>query len=89
VLDAIEAGPKPGVRYTSSRTGTAKRWAGSLIMERMDRNEEQAKAILGEWIRNKLVVERAYDDAEQRKERLGLFVEDAKRPGHACTAKST
>jgi hypothetical protein len=32
-------------------------------------------------MRTGLLTERPYDDPAQRKERMGLFVDDAKRPG--------
>ena len=82
VLDRIEQGPGGGSRYTANTRGrSTDRWVGQVLVEELDRTEEQAKTIVKEWLRNGLLVEEDYTDPEQRKVRKGLRVDFSKRPG--------
>lgn len=82
MLDIIDAGPGPGMRYSQHRTskGDPKRWAGRVIMDLADLNEDQAQQIVKQWVRNGVLIEEEYRDEEARKDRKGLFVVAAKRP---------
>jgi hypothetical protein len=81
-LDAIQDGPGAGQRYTRSRTGkSANRWAGRVLTDMFDLNDEQAAKVIDTWARNGLVEEAPYFDPVQRKERSGLVVNPSKRPG--------
>jgi hypothetical protein len=81
-LDAIEKGPREGVRYSPTRRGRANtRWAGQVLIDLFDVNMARAGAIIGAWLSSGLLVEKTYHDAETRKDRLGLSVNATKRPG--------
>ncbi len=81
-LDAIERGPRSGVRYAPTRRGAhANRWAGAVLIELFGVSDDRAAAILTVWLKNHVLTEGDYDDAEQRKPRRGLFVNAANRPG--------
>jgi hypothetical protein len=82
-LDAIDKGPRPGVRYTNhSSAKAAKRWAGQVLIELYGVSESRAAIIVLTWIKSGVLEARQYHDDEQRKERSGLFSVAAKRPGN-------
>jgi hypothetical protein len=84
-LDAIEAGIRPGVRYCAHRRGRDNsRWAGAVVVTHLDVADARADIIIGLWLKSGLLTERPYRDAEQRKDRTGLFVDNAKRPSGAA-----
>ncbi|MBX6382097.1 MAG: AAA family ATPase [Microbispora sp.] len=82
-LDAIQAGPGGGQKYTASRTGKAAagRWAGRVLVEMFDLTEPQAAKVVNTWLHNGLLVEVEEYDPVQRKPRKGLAVDNTKRPG--------
>lgn len=92
-LDMIERGVEDpdnrpsGVLFThrtSTKQGTDnERWVGHPVMAAMGVNEERAKLIIGEWIKNQVLIEAEYDDPVQRKIRKGLFVNKDRIPDHA------
>ncbi|EHL99353.1 hypothetical protein HMPREF9946_03115 [Acetobacteraceae bacterium AT-5844] len=81
-LDAIQDGPTPGSKYTSSRAGRGAqtRWAGRVLMNMFDLNDAQATKVIATWLRTGLIEEVDYFDQDQRKDRKGLAVNNAKRP---------
>ncbi len=81
VLDQLAAGPAPGCRYAPSRRGRAQsRWAGDVLMRRLGVGEAQAAAAVEAWLKTGLLVAGAYHDAEQRRVRMGVTVDDRRRP---------
>ena len=44
-------------------------------------NERQARAVIKTWVNNAVLYRESYFDPVERKDRGGLFVTDAKRPG--------
>jgi hypothetical protein len=83
-LTAINVGPRPGIRYCAHQRGRDNsRWAGSVLITQLGISEARASTIIGLWLKTGLLFERAYRDAEQRKDRTGVFVDDTKRPDNA------
>jgi len=80
-LDRIAAGLPGGALYTSSRRGGSDRWAGTLLVEMFGITEGQASSVIKTWIANGVLVQETYRDVAQRKDRIGLRVNDTKRPG--------
>lgn len=82
-LDDIEKGPREGVRYTTHATAKAnKRWAGQVLIDHFGVSEKRAGIIVLTWIKSGVLEAREYPDGEQRKDRSGLFLVAAKRPGN-------
>ncbi|MCA7118420.1 MAG: helicase RepA family protein [Acidibrevibacterium sp.] len=80
-LDAIAAGPGLGLLYAAHRRGRgSERWAGRVLIERFRLTEAEAARVIGAWLENGLLVECEYRDREQRKQRQGVRVIDARRP---------
>lgn len=80
-LDLIAAGPVPGTLFTAVRRGpTKERWAGNVLLEHFSLPESQAARIIRAWVQSGLLVEAVYQDPQQRRERKGVNVVDAKRP---------
>ena len=80
-LDAIAAGPEPGLHFTAHKRGDgrADRWAGR-VLERYGLAEAVAGRVLAVWLKSGLLEEFEYRDPVQRRARRGLRVNDAKRP---------
>jgi hypothetical protein len=79
-LDRIDAGLPGGARYTNTRRGGGERWAGAVLIELFDHTEAQAATVIKEWVRNGVLVVETYK-TDNRKEVIGLRVNDTKRPG--------
>jgi hypothetical protein len=80
-LDEIARGPGDGVRYGHGRSGNTTRWVGQVLIDLFAVSDKRATSIINSWIRNGVLEVRSYTDKAQRKDRSGLFVVDAKRPG--------
>lgn len=81
VLDQIAAGPAPGCRYAPTRRGRAQsRWVGCVLMRELGKTEGQAAAMVDAWLKSGLLAASAYHDAEQRRVRMGVSVDDRRRP---------
>jgi hypothetical protein len=88
VLDQIAAGPAPGCRYAPSRRGRASsRWVGCVLMRELGKAEGQAARMVETWLKTGLLVASAYHDAEQRRVRMGVTVDDRRRPTSSPTAQ--
>jgi len=86
VLDRIAEGPAPGCRYAPSRRGRASsRWVGDVLMRELGKTEGQAAGMVETWLRTGLLVAGAYHDAEQRRVRMGVTVDDRRRPTVSST----
>jgi hypothetical protein len=81
VLDIIAAGIPKGGLFTDNRRGGSERWAGNVLIQHLNVTSGQAASILRAWITNGVLIKETYFDAAQRKDRIGLTVCDAKRPG--------
>jgi hypothetical protein len=81
VLTDIEAGLPNGQRYSDSPR--AKDRAAWEVVQRHcpDRTQAQCREIISTWIKNKVLYSETYVDTVDRKERKGLYVDAAKRPG--------
>ena len=81
ILDRIERGPSEGQRYSAGKqSSTTDRAAWRVVQNRHPHlSEKQCKAVIAEWVKSGVIETREYQDAVQRKPRMGLFV--AKRPG--------
>lgn len=81
VLDRIAAGPAPGCLYAPSRRGrTLTRWCGDVLVRHLGTSEAQAAMMVETWIKAGLLVVVAYRDPQQRRERTGVEVDNARRP---------
>lgn len=81
VLDLLAAGPAPGCRYAPTRRGRMlSRWCGAVLVRELGVTEAQAALMVEAWIKSGLLVVVAYHDAQQRRERTGVTVDDARRP---------
>lgn len=80
-LDQLAAGPSPGCRYAPSRRGrTLSRWSGAVLVRQLGVSEAQAALMVETWIKSGLLVVVSYRDPQQRRERTGVEVDDARRP---------
>ncbi len=79
-LDAIEAGLGDGRLFGASSRGGSERYVGPVIEDLLDKNADQAKAILSEWMRNGLLVEEEFHNPKTRRDAKGLRVDNSKRP---------
>lgn len=80
ILDRIGQGMADGALYTDNRKHPATRWAGHILIEEYGRTVQQAERILKIWLKNNVL--RIVDfETGNRKQRKGLEVVDANRPG--------
>jgi hypothetical protein len=79
-LDRIAAGLPDGSRFTHTRR-SAERWAGNVLMTMFDVTEGQAAEMIRVWLANGVLLKETYHDTSQRKDRVGLTVNDVRRPG--------
>jgi hypothetical protein len=87
ILDAIETGcvdedgHPTGERYTNAAAATD-RAVWSIVQKfAADKSEAQCRTVIQAWVRSGLLFVEPYDSPRQRRERKGLFVDHAKRPG--------
>ena len=81
-LDAIAAGPKPGVLYTASKRGKSNdRWCGHVLIDMFDVPEKQAAKMICDWIKNGTLFDTQFRYDGRRKEVRGVAVNDTLRPG--------
>jgi hypothetical protein len=80
-LDAIKAGPEPGVLYTPSKRGqSSDRWCGNVLCEMFSVTEKQAAKMINDWIKSGLLYVTQYRHPKFRKNIPGITVNDAHRP---------
>ena len=80
VLDEIDAGLANGQRFSDAPKAAARApWA---VVQRHcpDRTEPQCREIIRTWVKNGVLFHEDYEDAEVRKTRKGLRVDNGKRP---------
>jgi AAA domain len=80
VLDSIASGMPGGGLYSPDRR-SPDRWAGLVLIETLGLTDDQAAQMIKTWIANGVLAKKDYQDAQQRKSRVGLRVVDARRPG--------
>jgi hypothetical protein len=79
-LDIIGRGFEPDVLFTASRRGGSHRWAGIVLVNKFDRTEKQAGAIIATWMQSGLLFETDYTHPKWRRPAVGVKVNDTKRP---------
>jgi hypothetical protein len=91
ILDAIEAGcvdedgHPTGERYTNAPAATDRAVWPVVRKFASDKPEAQCRTIIHAWLRSGLLLVKPYDSPSQRRERNGLYVDNAKRPGTHTT----
>jgi len=85
ILDCITAGIESdkGKRHYSDAPATKPpRRADAVVRKHVPSlNERQARAVIKTWVNNEVLYRENYFDPVERKDRGGLFVNDARRPG--------
>jgi len=80
-LDAIRAGPEPGVLYTASKRGqSSSRWCGHVLCQMFDTSEKQAAKMINAWLKSGTLYESEYRHPKFRKSVTGVSVNDTLRP---------
>ena len=85
-LDLIAAGTGDGLAFSAHRGGRARsnpgeqRWVGRVLIDAFDRDEADAVRIIAAWLKSGLLTETPFRDPTQRKQRMGIRVDDSKRP---------
>jgi AAA domain len=79
-LDEIDAGLPNGQRYSDAPKAST-RAAWTVVQQHCpDRTEAQCREIVRTWVKNGVLFHEEYEDAEARKPRKGLRVNNGKRP---------
>lgn len=81
IIDELEAGLENGDRYSSSARATTSAAWPIVIKHAEGLNKEQARAVISKWLKSGVLEERPYYSEAQRKDRVGLYANTAKRPG--------
>ena len=81
ILDKIDAGLPDGDRYSDSAAAKAKAAWRVVTLLAPHKTEGQAKQIIKAWLKSGLLEREEYHNEAERKDRMGLRVNAAKRPG--------
>ena len=86
-LDRIAKGHRDGSPYSADKR-SKDRWAGHVLIElfNLENGEARANRMISSWLKSGVLFEADYHDKAQRKNRKGLSVNDAKRPGNEFPA---
>jgi hypothetical protein len=80
-LDAIRAGPEPGILYTASKRGkSSDRWCGNVLCQMFQTSEKQAARMVKDWLKSGTLAVTEYRHPKFRKNVQGVAVNDALRP---------
>jgi hypothetical protein len=80
-LDAIAAGPQPGLLFTATRRGqSSARWCGNILVDMFDVTEKQAAKMIGQWLKSGLLIETTFRHPKHHKDVPGVGVNNARRP---------
>jgi len=79
-LNAISAGPEPGVRFTKSRRGDSNRWCGQVLCDAFQVSDKEAAKMIDKWFRSGLLFETEYFHPKWRRKTKGVTVRDHDRP---------
>ncbi|MFZ1413689.1 MAG: AAA family ATPase [Defluviicoccus sp.] len=82
ILDAIEAGPSEGERYSGANAAKDRAAWRAVQTIATDKTEEQCRAIIAAWKRSGLLKVVEYESTADRKPCKGLSVDASKRPGN-------
>jgi hypothetical protein len=91
ILDAIDAGCvdednyPTGERFSNAPAATDRAVWPVVQKFAPDKSEAQCRTIIHAWLRSGLLLVKPYDSPSQRRERNGLSVDKAKRPGTYTT----
>lgn len=82
-LNAIDIGLPDGNRYTDAPN--AEERAAWRVVQRQSfcggKSEAMCQRIIKAWLESGLLVKRTYENPKTRKEVVGLWVDNSKRPG--------
>ena len=81
ILDIIEAGIDGGRRYSDSHNADDRAAWKVVIAQLPSLSEKHARRIIKTWLDNGVLRSETYHDSKLRKDRAGLFVNPANRPG--------
>jgi AAA domain len=81
ILDDIDAGTADGGKYSDHGKAKKERQAWRVVARHTGKTESQCKLIIKTWKTNGVINLEPYHDPDERKDRLGFSVDDAKRPG--------
>jgi hypothetical protein len=79
-LDAIDAGPGSGVRYTANKQGGAQNWCGNVLCEMFDTTEKQAQKLVSQWLKSGTLLEDKYYHPVYRRSAKCVRVNPELRP---------
>jgi hypothetical protein len=77
IFDQLRTGLDEGEFY-AAHSNAGNRWAGVLISEVTGRNAQEARGILRDWIKNRVVLENEYRSPKNRKQVSRLVVNEVK-----------
>jgi hypothetical protein len=80
ILDEIEQGMSNGQRFSNAAKADTRAAWRVVTKHCPDKTKEQAREILGTWVRSGVLYEATYNDPIERKERTGLRLASSKRP---------
>lgn len=79
-LDILDT-PPAGWLYSPTRRGAQNnRWCGQVLVDTLGCTESQAATIVGAWLQSGLLVETEYRDTITRRQKMGVRVDNSKRP---------
>ena len=89
ILDQIEKGPADGVRYSPQSRTQARARSIHLAFDEVlstdpraeDKSDAQVTKIVQLWLKAGLLVREKYHNKIERRDQVGLFVDNTKRPG--------
>jgi hypothetical protein len=81
ILDTIAAGLPDGERYSDGPAARARAAWKAAQRHASEKTESQCREMIRQWIKNDVLTRETYYSKVERKERDGLTVNDAKRPG--------
>ena len=79
-LDEIEAGLPNGQRYSANNAAKNRSAWTAVQRHCADKSDGQCREIVKTWLKNGVLYEAGYADPVDRKQRIGLRVNTAKRP---------
>jgi hypothetical protein len=79
---------KPTGSYYGPTTTSKERWVGNVVIDELGRNEDQAKQILKDWEKNRIIETFDYTDPVSRKPRKGVRCIAKNRPDKATSWNS-